>query len=346
MKYQILELLKKAAPGYVTGAEIGERFGVSRAAIWKHMAELRQEGYSIEASTRKGYRLLASADSLNAYEIADDLGTQVVGRKVLYFDTLESTNRYAAKLAAEGCESGLTVVAGRQTQGRGRLGRSWESPAEKGIYLSVVLRPSMAPAETQIFTLAAAAAAVKSIRASAGIRTGIKWPNDIVYNGKKVCGILLEMNSEADMVNYIILGIGINFSQTDSDFPEELRDRAISVLSAYESERKTACPTCGEAPDPSGERPSRLGLTRSLLRELDAVLRDIQNGRHDRILDTWKQYSVTLGRQIRFTIRDTEFTGTAVDIAPDGRLLVDSDDGVRRELVSGEISVRGIYGYV
>jgi len=346
MKYEILDFLKKAAPGYVTGAEIGERAGVSRAAIWKHIAELRQEGYRIEASTRKGYRLIDCADIFNEYEIADGLGTLVVGKKVLYFDTLASTSQYAAKLAAEGCESGLTVVAGSQTHGRGRLGRSWESPAEKGIYLSVVLRPSMAPADAQIFTLAAAAAAVKAIYASTGIRTGIKWPNDIVYDGKKVCGILLEMNSEADMVNYIILGIGINFSQEDRDFPEELHDRAVSIMSVYEAEKKSAFRSCDTMRDPDEKRPSRLGLTRALLRELDAVLQDIMNGKRDSILDTWKEYSVTLGRQIRFTIRDNELTGTAVDIAHDGRLLVDSSDGIRRELVSGEISVRGIYGYV
>ncbi len=347
MRYDILKLLKEAGIGYVTGAEIGKRFGVSRSAIWKHIAELRSEGYSVEASPRKGYRLLPSNECLNAFEISNGLGTQVVGRRVLYFDTLASTNRHAASLAAEGCENGLTVVAGRQTQGRGRLGRSWESPSDKGIYLSVVLRPPMAPAETQIFTLAAATAAVKAINNSAGIRTGIKWPNDIVSCGKKVCGILLEMSSETDRVNYIILGMGINYSQTVEDFPEELRDRAVSIVSAVESEGQNVSSSSGTISELSKTTSSgRLALLRALLRELDGVVHDILNGRHSGILDIWREYSVTLGREIRFTIRDKEYTGTAADIAPDGRLLVDCSDGMRRALVSGEISVRGLYGYV
>jgi len=347
MKYEVLKLLSQAAPGYVTGAEIGEHFGVTRTAVWKHIADLRDEGYTILASPRKGYKLVPDEDHFNAYEIADGLGPLVVGKKVIYYESLPSTNREAARLAAEGCEDGLTVAAGRQTEGRGRLGRNWESPAGKGIYLSVVSRPVMAPAETQIFTLAAATAVVKAIYAATGLRTGIKWPNDIVFDGKKVCGILLEMSSEADMVNYIILGIGINYSQTPDDFPEELRDRATSILSAYNSHNSSIASSCGpEFRSPEDRLISRLVLTRYLLRELDDVLKDILNGRHDRILDVWREYSVTLGKEVRFTIRDTEFTGTAADIAADGRLLVDCSDGVRRALVSGEISVRGIYGYV
>ncbi len=341
MKYDILKLLKEAAPGFVTGEELGERFGFSRTAVWKHMEELRAEGYSIEAASRKGYRLIPAEGLLNPFEVTNDLGTRIVGREVMCCDSLPSTNTQAAKLAAEGCADGLTVIALHQTQGKGRLGRRWESPPDKGIYMSVVLRPPMAPAETQIFTLAAAVATVRAIYRATGLKTGIKWPNDIVASGKKICGILLEMNSESDRVNYIILGIGINYSHEASDFPDELQDRASSILMESNQLEKQ-----------SGHEyvrysnAGRLELVRAVLGELDSVLIDIINGKNSSVLDMWREYSATIGKEVRFTLRDAEFTGTAIDITEDGRLVVDCSDGIRRELISGEVSVRGIYGYV
>ncbi len=344
MKYKIVQLLREAAPGYVSGGELGRRFGITRTAIWKHMEELRKEGYSIEASSRKGYRLMSCEDMLNSWEIEDNLGTFTVGRNVQYFDAIDSTNNHAKKLAAEGCPDGLAVVAGQQTAGRGRLGRSWVSPPDKGIYITVVLRPDMAPAETQIFTLAAAVAAVKAISASTGICLGIKWPNDLVTEGKKVCGILLEMSSEADRVNYIVLGIGINYSQEPDEFPEELRSKAISLKMAAYSFKS---PTPSKAPTPSiPSSYSRLSLIRSILLELDTVYQLVLNGGQEEILKMWRGHSVTIGREVSFTLRDIEYTGTAVDITRDGKLSVECSDGVRRELYSGEVSVRGIYDYV
>jgi len=332
VKYEIGQLLREAYPGYVSGGELSRRFNISRTAIWKYVEELRREGYCVEASPRKGYRMIPSEERLNSWEIAENLDTQIVGRVVHYFDAIDSTNNYAKKLAAEGCADGLAVVAGQQTAGRGRLGRSWVSQPDKGIYITVVLRPDMAPAETQILTLAAAVAAVRAIYAAAGISLGIKWPNDLVAAGRKVCGILLEMSSEADRVNYIVIGIGINYSQEPEDFPEELRNRAISLKMAAE-----------DAPSKSI---SRLSIIRSLLRELDAVYRIILEGGQEKILQMWREHSVTIGREVRFMLRDMEYTGTAVDITRDGKLSIECSDGIRRDLYSGEVSVRGIYDYV
>ncbi len=343
MRYEILKLLKEAGPGYVTGVDIGARFGISRSAVWKHVKELRNEGYNIESSPKLGYRLLADSAHLNPFEIMNDLGTRTAGREVVWFDEIASTNTHAAKLAADGCADGMTVVAGMQTHGRGRLGRNWESPKGKGIYLSVVLRPPMAPAEAPVFTLAAAVAAVRAIYAAAGVRTGIKWPNDIICDGRKISGILLEMNSEADRVNWIILGIGINYSQTPEDFPPELRDKAVSVLSAPGRINGRTVPDKQE--NAHGEQAGRLALIRALLREIDRIYHDILSGNTDDILNEWRKYSVTLGKKVKFSLKDTEYTGTAVDITESGSLLVDCSDGVRRELLSGEISIRGIFGY-
>lgn len=342
MRYEIGQLLREASPGYVSGGELSRRFSISRTAIWKYVEELRREGYSIEASPRKGYRMMPSEDRLNSWEITDSLDTHTVGRVAHYFDTIDSTNNYAKKLAAEGCEDGTAVVAGQQTAGRGRLGRSWESQPDKGIYITVVLRPDMAPAETQIFTLAAAVAVVKAISATTGIHLGIKWPNDLVTSGKKVCGILLEMSSEADRVNYIVLGIGINYSQELDEFPEELRNKAISLKMAADVISPS---TAYKRIKPQGPI-SRLSVIRSVLRELDTVYRLILAGGQEKILQMWREYSVTIGREVRFMLRDTEYTGTAVDITGDGKLSVECSDGIRRDLYSGEVSVRGIYDYV
>lgn len=334
MKYSILKRLKEAAPRFVSGGGLGLRLGVSRTAVWKHIKVLRQEGYLIEGSPRKGYRLLPSGERLNSFEIADQLGTSVIGSEIRYVERIDSTNEYAKKLAAKGCQDGLTIIAGQQTEGKGRLGRKWMSPADSGIYISFLLRPPMAPAETQIFTLAAAAAAAGAIYQSTDIRTGIKWPNDLVINGKKVCGILMEMNCESDRVNHIVLGIGINYSQDAGEFPEELMDKAISLKMAADGREKDSI-----------KFPSKLSLIRTVLRELDNVVKLVLCGRYEEILDIWREYSVTLGREVRFVARGVEYTGRASGIAADGRLLVDCEDGVRRELFTGEVSVRGIYGY-
>ena len=360
MKYAIVQLLKDAVDGYVSGGELGRRFDVSRAAVWKYIEELRKEGYNIEATSGKGYRLLPSEDRLNAYEIACELNTSIIGRDVQYFDLLDSTNNYARKLAAEGCNDGMSVVTGQQTAGRGRLGRSWDSPAEKGIYMSVVLRPPLAPAESQILTLAAAVATANAIRETTGINVGIKWPNDLIIEGSKVCGILLEMVSEADRVNYIILGIGINYSQNREDFTEELKDRAISLKMAAESRKTTVekgeamsgseistlRQTAANEVEYAGKAEkigcSRLTIVRSVLRELDAMFQLVLTYNNARVLEMWKKISVTLGREVRFRLKDDEYTGTAVDITPDGRLLVVCSDGAQCELLSGEVSVSGI----
>ncbi|HOQ06343.1 MAG TPA: biotin--[acetyl-CoA-carboxylase] ligase [Clostridiales bacterium] len=365
MRYEILKLLKEAGSDYVTGVDIGTRFGISRSAVWKHINELRSEGYEIESAPNLGYRLLSGSGRLNPFEIMNGLGTRTAGCEVVWFDEITSTNTHAAKLAAEGCSEGMTVVAGMQTHGKGRLGRSWESPGGKGIYLSVVLRPPMAPPETPVLTLAAAVATVRAIYAATGIRTGIKWPNDIIFNGRKISGILLEMNSEADRVNYIILGIGINYSQTEEDFPPELRDRAVSVLSASGGRIPGRAEPDGRENGPGGPENTpgarkntqyaqknsydgdagRLSLIRTLLREIDNIYHDILSGKTGEILDEWRRFSVTLGKEVRFSLRNAEYTGKAVDITENGSLLVDCSDGVRRELLSGEISVRGIFGY-
>lgn len=334
MKYRILQTLKEAAPGFVSGEALSRLLDVSRTAVWKYVNELRNENYEIEASTRNGYRLVPKPGRLNGFEIAYKLGTAVVGKNVLYFDSLDSTNDFAKKLASEGCEDGTAVIAGMQSSGRGRVGKTWESLRDKGVYMTVVLRPEIPPERIQLLTLASSVAVVDAIAETCGVAAGIKWPNDILLDGKKVCGILTEMNCETDIVNYAVIGIGINFSQSAEDFPEGLKDKAVSLL-GYLRQRGV----------PAGA-PDRLDLVRAVLVRLDRNYSLLSEGSGSLIVEKWKQRSLTLGKEVRITARDGQYTGTALDIAGDGRLVVSCSDGTVREVLSGEISVRGVSGYI
>jgi BirA family biotin operon repressor/biotin-[acetyl-CoA-carboxylase] ligase len=333
MKNEILRILRENKPGNVSGEELSKILGVTRTAIWKHIRQLTSDGYVINASSRNGYSYVSAPGGLNSFEIKYGLDTSVIGKDVIYLDSVDSTNDHAKKLADEGADDGTVVIAGRQTKGRGRLGRSWESEEGCGIYLSVILKPDAQPRNMQLITVAAAAAAVSAIERSTGLKTLIKWPNDIVIDGRKVCGILTEMNTELDRVNYIILGIGINYSHAPENFSSELSDKAVSLLTCA-SERGLALPENG-----------RLMLVRDLLEELDKIYIEVAEGRGGQILHSWKKNTATLGKEVRVVYRGTQYEGTAIDITGDAGLVVRLQDGSTMEITSGEVSVRGLLGY-
>ncbi len=333
MTYEILKILRESAPGNVSGEELSRKLGVSRTAVWKHIRLLVADGYRINASSRNGYSFVSAPEGLNGFEIAYGLGTKALGKKVLYFDTIDSTNDQARRMAGEGAEDGTTVVSASQTAGRGRMGRSWESAGGRGIYLSVLLKPDASPGNMQTITIAAAAAVVTAIEKSIGMTALIKWPNDIIIDGKKVCGILTEMNSELDRVNYIILGIGINYSQETVDFTGELSDKAVSLK------------TCADSRGIPLEEEGKLKLVRTFLKELDKLYGDVLEGRGSDILECFKAHTATLGREVRVVCRGVEYEGTAIDITQEAGLVVRFRDGTVREVTSGEVSVRGLLGY-
>lgn len=337
---QILDTLKEHFGQYVSGEALSERLGVSRTAIWKAVGELRSGGYAITASTKKGYCLAQRSDVLSMAEFQHIDQNRRIGRRLEFFNTIDSTNTKAKELAMEGCEDGTVVLADAQTAGRGRLGRSWASATGKGIWMSVVLRPSIPPEEVRLMTLAASAAVVEALERAVGVCAGIKWPNDILLDGKKVCGILTEMNSEMDRVNYLVLGIGINVSHEQEDFPEELQETATSLL--LHSRKHVP----GDEKAGSHGTLLRSDIVRALLESLEERYGDILEKRSSEILRIWKSYSVTLGRDVSILTKDSGFTGRAVDITGDGKLVLALPDGSVREVQSGEVSVRGLMGYV
>lgn len=334
MKDKILKRLREQAPARVSGEVLSRALKVSRTAVWKYINELRSEGYVIGSSSRTGYKLIASPDRLSRPELEEGLDTSVLGRRFYILDSVDSTNAYAKKLADDGVAEGAVVLAEQMTAGRGRLGRDWSAVKGGGIWLSVILRPDILPGEVQVVTLAAAAAVAEALETAAGIRAGIKWPNDIILDGSKLCGILTELISEADRVNYLVLGIGINISQKRDEFPPEVRDKAIS-LKMY-----------AEKNGLSLDKFNRNVIIRELLLSLEKLYIGLKKGDTSRIIDLWNKYSATLGKNVRISWKGGDYTGVAQELTPEGNLVVMCTDGVRREAVSGEVSIRGMLGYV
>ena len=223
MRARILKLLRQQSQDYLSGEEISRQLAVSRTAVWKHIQELKNHGYEIEAHPRKGYRLKSRPDLLLPEEIRAGLATQLLGKQIVHFYDTSSTNNEAKRLAADDAIEGTIVVSEAQTLGRGRLNRGWFSPPGGGVWVSVILRPPFPPQEAPKCTLMAAVATVEAIREASGLNCGIKWPNDILWQGRKLVGILTEMSAEMDAINFVVLGIGINVSLQESDFHEELR---------------------------------------------------------------------------------------------------------------------------
>lgn len=321
MKSHLLGLLRTRSPEYVSSEQVCKSLGVTRAAVWKHVQSLRAAGYEIEALPHHGYRLLAVPDRLYPEEIAWGLKTAVYGREVHYFDRVDSTNSAARELARRGAPDGTLVVGEEQTGGRGRLARGWFSPAGGGVWCSLIIRPPLLPSEVAPVTLLCAVAVRRAIQKVTGLDVQIKWPNDLLLEGRKVCGILTEMSAEMEKVNYIIIGMGLNVNIKPEDFPEELRDLAGSLLAA------------------GGREYSRCRLLQCYLEQMEELVALwMKHGLED-ILAEWKQHCLTLGRQVVVSTVRERFAGVAVDVGSQGELVVEDRQGVCRTFWAGEVTL-------
>ena len=325
MKTELLAALR-SAEGVVSGQELCDKFGVSRTAVWKSIQKLKAEGYQIEAVPNKGYCLTGVADILNKEELENLRNTEWTGNKVVYFEVTDSTNIQAKRLGEEGWPHGTLVVAGRQEAGRGRRGRTWESPGHTGVFMTVLLRPSFLPGQASMLTIVAAMAVTKAVRVKYGLDVQIKWPNDIVLNGRKICGILTEMNTEIDAINYVVIGIGINVSN------ERFGDDTAKVATSLRIE--------------GGGEIRRAELIWAVWEAFEAYYGNfIKTGDLQGIKHEYDGYLVNIDRQVRVLDQKEPFTGTARGITAHGELIVETDEGIKR-VSSGEVSVRGIFGYV
>ena len=326
MKEEILRLLR-STDGYISGQELCNRFGVSRTAVWKAINQLKEAGYEIEAQQNKGYRLMAAPDLMTEAEIKSLMLTDWVAKEVLYFDTIDSTNTKAQELAEKGYPSGTLVVADKQESGKGRRGRSWVSPSGTGIFMTLMIKPDINPNNASMLTLVAALAVAKAITSVTGEEALIKWPNDIVVNGKKVCGILTEMNAQFDYINHIVVGIGINVH--NESFPEEISQMASSLMIEAGGKRFHRAQIIAETMSYFEQYYDTFLKTQ----DLSALVRE-----YDELL-------VNRNKSVRVLDPKEPFDGKAMGITSKGELIVDTWES-RKLVSSGEVSVRGIYGYV
>lgn len=326
LKSEVLKLLKRN-DGFVSGQAICAELGVSRTAVWKAIRQLKNEGYIIKAVRNKGYYLESQPDILSKEELESAMDCEWAGEDIYYYPVTDSTNIRIKQLAESGAIHGTLAVADMQEGGKGRRGRSWYSEAGTGVWMSILLRPEFAPEQASMITLVAALSVATAINEKSGLSAKIKWPNDIVVCGKKVCGILTEMSLEADYISYVVCGIGINVNH--KDFPKDISGTATSL--AIECDKKI----------------NRAELIASVWKHFESYYeRFCEAGDMSLLAEQYNDMIVNNGRFVRVLDPKGEWSGKAVGINNKGELLIEKEDGSICEVYSGEVSVRGVYGYV
>jgi BirA family transcriptional regulator, biotin operon repressor / biotin---[acetyl-CoA-carboxylase] ligase len=320
---QILSSLRRAGAGCVSGADLSQRLGVTRAAIWARIEELRKLGYDIAASPHQGYRLLSVPDVLHAEDLLSLVeGNKIVGRDIRVFQETSSTNDVIERLARDGVREGVVVFAESQSKGRGRLGRRWLSPSRRGLWFSLLLRPPLRPQAATRLTVAAATALVRAIRGQTGLTPEIKWPNDILLRGRKVAGVLTELSAELDHIKYVILGLGVDVNLDATDFPAELRKVATSLKIE------------------TGAEIHRADLAAAILRELDRDYDRICRSEFEALADEWEQHCGTIGRRVRIQVGSRVLQGEAEALDEDGALLLRTEHGRLERIIGGDVTLQ------
>lgn len=325
MLEQVLKILKANHGRYVSGEYLAQNLGISRAAVWKYLVRLKEIGYEIEAAPRKGYRLQSLTTLLHPLEIKDGLQTIKFGQVIYEQLEVDSTNKWAKTLAGQqGAPEGTLVIAEKQTGGRGRMGRNWSSAPGLGLWFSLILRPQINMSALAGIMLLTAVSLAKAIFEVTGIQVQIKWPNDLIYQGRKLVGILAELNGEMDWVHYLIVGVGVNVNHTETDFPAELAGIATSL--------KIIC----------GEDCSRHLILQAFLKEMESAYIQLPgSGIAEATTEYAKSHSATLGKKVKVNMGSGRFLeGEALDLESDGSLLIRESSGEITRVYSGDIIER------
>lgn len=326
MKAEILSLLRERG-SYVSGQELCEHFNVSRTAVWKAVNQLKKEGYCIQAVQNRGYLLVSEDEVFGQNELESRMDTEWAGHPVSFYETINSTNLRAKLDADNGAPEGALVVADMQTAGRGRRGRTWSSPAGLNVYFTLILKPRYVPDKASMVTLVMALAVAEGIRETCGVEAGIKWPNDIVVNGKKICGILTEMSVEKDFIHHVVIGVGINVGL--QEFAPELADTATSL--------QAEC----------GRKVPKAALVANIMKAFEKYYESFREKTDlSDLVDSYNKMLVNRGKTVRVLDPKGEYSGVAEGINELGELLVELPDGHVENVYAGEVSVRGVYGYI
>lgn len=317
MRSKLLQMLMGQQGKFVSGEAISNYLGCSRTAVWKHIEELRKAGYKVEAIPRKGYRVIHQPNLLTKSEIKAGLTTKYIGKNVVYEQSVSSTQEIAHRIASDGAEEGTVVVADEQLGGKGRLGRPWFSPIGTGIWMSLILKPKIPPQQAPQLTLLTAVAVIRGIKEKTGLHCDIKWPNDILLNGKKLVGILTEMQADPDQIHSVIIGIGINVNQ--NSFPEEIIDIATSLKIE------------------KGEEINRASVMQSIMAQFEQLYELFLADGFLPIKQMWEAHAITIGRRITARTITNSIQGYAKGITDDGVLLLEDDFGTLHKIYSADI---------
>jgi BirA family transcriptional regulator, biotin operon repressor / biotin---[acetyl-CoA-carboxylase] ligase len=321
VKEKIIQLFTENDNKYLSGQFLSDELGISRTAIWKYMKELQEEGIEVEAVRKVGYKIIGKSDRMTPTDIQLGLETKKFGRNIFYQEETNSTQTIANELVLNGAEEGTIVLAERQLIGRGRLQRSWVTSGGKAIAMSLILRPSISPKVAPQLTLLTAVAIACAIEKVTGLQPNIKWPNDILINKRKVCGILTEMQGDADCIKSVVIGIGINVNQVEEDYPMELADIATSLRIE------------------KGQTFMRAKLIQVILAEFEKYYAIFLEKGFKPIKILWESYAISLGKQIRATTLTEEIVGNAIGITDEGQLLIEDHLGEIHTIYSADISI-------
>lgn len=326
MKSQILRVLGQT-DGYVSGQELCDTLQVSRTAVWKVMNQLKEDGYEIESVPSRGYRMLARPDQITSEAVGSRLNTAWTGREIHFYETIDSTNNEAKRLAEQGAPEGALILAETQTGGKGRRGRAWLTPAGSAVAMTLLLRPEIPPTCASMVTLVMGLAVAKACQEFCHIEPQIKWPNDVVADGRKICGILTEMSCEIDCINYVVIGTGINTNV--ECFPEELEQMAVSLHAL------------------TGTKPERAALIALCMEKFELYYRQFLKTQDlSLLMEEYNSMLAGRGGTVRVLEPGHEYCGISEGINAEGELQVRKEDGTVESVYAGEVSVRGLYGYV
>ncbi|WP_058307603.1 biotin--[acetyl-CoA-carboxylase] ligase [Gracilibacillus massiliensis] len=319
-RHELIAILAENEHQFISGQALSEQLDISRTAIWKHINELKKDGYQFESAPKKGYRLLAKPDQLNETTIKWGLETEWLGKSIIFKEKVDSTQDLAHSLARKGAEHGTIILADRQLAGRGRMERPWVSDDSGGIWMSIILRPAIPPHQASQMTLFVAVTLVEALEQATGQSIQIKWPNDLFINGKKITGILTEMQAELEAIQYLIIGFGINVNQGIDQFPKEIREKVTSLKIA------------------SGQEWSRTNLVQTILREFEKAYQLYIDSGFEAIKQKWMAHAYKLHEKIFIKTTQASFSATVQGISNEGALIVKDEENVEKLIYSAEIN--------
>ena len=320
---KVLKFLKSHKDDFLSGQDLSDVLKISRVAIWKHIKTIKSLGYKIESKQKLGYRLVKNSEKLLPWEITDGLKTKTIGKKVYYFDTIDSTQNYAIEISKKKNENGSVVISQRQTAGRGRMNRKWIT-VKGGLSMSIILHPKFDVSTTTLFPMAASLALATTIQKTMNIKPNVKWPNDVVIKGKKVAGMIVDASIESNLIESMILGVGINFKVDTKHLESQLKgtENFYGVASLLKANNST----------------TPLKMIQNFLSELEKIIALLDRGETSKIIQKWEKISSTIGKKVSVKTNNGTITGLAKKINSDGSLNIVKNGKVQRLLV-GDISI-------